>query len=172
MTIDIIALQSAVVRPNGIPGSGRMRIVASEPTSATGRRPLGFVALTTGHGPGLPTLAVAQVVGYLGYTGHRVNADATAVSDPHVWSGRASQEVSSIWGLCGLASMYPASDWSGLCSGPSWISARLRSHYRTGLERAIWVTRVRRRREDRSSISFHPLADLGRKTGTTSSLSP
>src|SRR6266436_9523373 len=30
---------------------------------------------------------------------------------------------------------------------------------------AIWVTRVRRRREDRSSISFHPLADLGGKTG-------
>jgi hypothetical protein len=30
---------------------------------------------------------------------------------------------------------------------------------------AKWVTRVRMRREDRSSISFHPLADLGRKTG-------
>src|SRR5215472_9168305 len=28
---------------------------------------------------------------------------------------------------------------------------------------AIWVTRVRMRREDRSSISFHPLADLGGK---------
>src|SRR6267142_5992516 len=27
----------------------------------------------------------------------------------------------------GLASMYPASDWSVLCSGPSWISARVRS---------------------------------------------
>jgi hypothetical protein len=27
-----------------------------------------------------------------------------------VWSGRASQEVSSLWQLCGLASMYPASD--------------------------------------------------------------
>src|SRR6516164_11276071 len=26
---------------------------------------------------------------------------------------------------CGLASMYPASDWSVLCSEPSWISARL-----------------------------------------------
>src|SRR5437660_8833785 len=25
-------------------------------------------------------------------------------------------------GRCGLASMYPASDWSVLCSGPSWIS--------------------------------------------------
>jgi len=35
----------------------------------------------------------------------------------------------------GLASMYPTSDWSVLCSGPSWISARMRSHYRTGLER-------------------------------------
>ena len=38
------------------------------------------------------------------------------------------KRISSIWGHCGLASMYPASDWSALCSGPSWISARLRSH--------------------------------------------
>ena len=29
-----------------------------------------------------------------------------------------------------------------LCSGPSWISARLRSHYRTGLDWAIGVTRL------------------------------
>src|SRR5258706_785166 len=29
---------------------------------------------------------------------------------------------------CGLASMYPASLWSGLCSEPLWISARVRSH--------------------------------------------
>ena len=28
-------------------------------------------------------------------------------------------------------------------------------------QRAIWVTSVRMRREDRSSISFHLLADLG-----------
>jgi hypothetical protein len=48
-------------------------------------------------------------------------------------------------------------------SRPSWISARVRSHYRTGLDRAIWVTSVRMRREDRSSISSHPLADLGGK---------
>src|SRR5437899_12832661 len=48
-----------------------------------------------------------------------------------------------------------------LCSRPSWISARVRSHYRTGLERAIGVTSVRTRREDRSSISSPPLADLG-----------
>ena len=37
---------------------------------------------------------------------------------------------------------------------------------------AKWVTRVSRRREDRSSISFHPLADLGGETGTMSLLSP
>src|SRR5215470_3913086 len=37
----------------------------------------------------------------------------SVTNDPYVWSGRASQEVSSIWRLCGLASMYPASDWSG-----------------------------------------------------------
>jgi hypothetical protein len=75
---------------------------------------------------------------------------------PCVASGFAELAVS------GLASMYPAFDWS-FCSGPSWISARMRSRYRTGLDRAIWVTSVRMRREGRTSISFHPLADLGWK---------
>ena len=75
---------------------------------------------------------------------------------PRVASGFAELAVS------GLASMYPAFDWS-ICSGPSWISARVRSHYRTGLDRAIWVTSVRTRSEDRTSISSHPLADLGWK---------
>jgi hypothetical protein len=75
---------------------------------------------------------------------------------PCVASGFAELAVS------GLASMYPAFDWS-ICSGPSWISARVRSHYRTGLDWTIWVTSVRMRREDRASISSHPLADLGWK---------
>jgi hypothetical protein len=30
--------------------------------------------------------------------------------------------------VSGLASMYPASDWSVLRFGPSWVSARVRSH--------------------------------------------
>jgi hypothetical protein len=81
---------------------------------------------------------------------------------PNVWSGRASQRFSSSCRLCGLASMYPASVWS-VCSGPPWISAHLRSHYRPSLKWAIWGTSVRKRREDRSSISSHPLADLGGK---------
>ena len=38
--------------------------------------------------------------------------------------GRLRPE-SAICRLCGLASMYPTSDWSMLCSGLSWISARL-----------------------------------------------
>src|SRR6195256_1092949 len=75
---------------------------------------------------------------------------------PCVASGFAELAVS------GLASMYPAFDWS-ICSGPSWISARVRSHYRTGLDWTIWVTSVRTRSEDRTSISSHPLADLGWK---------
>src|ERR1019366_429866 len=81
--------------------------------------------------------------------------------DPNVWSGRALQVDFAELAVSGLASMYPAFDWS-ICSGPSWISARVRSHYRTGLDWAIWVTSVRMRREDRTSISSHPLADLGR----------
>jgi hypothetical protein len=81
--------------------------------------------------------------------------------DPLYGPAVRCKRVSSIWRMCGLASMYPASDWSVLCSEPSWISARLRPHYRTGLDRASRVTSVRMRREDRSSISSHPLADLG-----------
>ena len=42
------------------------------------------------------------------------------------------------------------------------ISARAIS-LAAGLERVIRVTSVRMRREDRSSISSHPLADLGGK---------
>ena len=56
--------------------------------------------------------------------------------------------------MCGLASMYPAFDWSLLCSGPSWdISARAISLPERP-QGAIWVTSVRMHREDRSSISF------------------
>ena len=46
--------------------------------------------------------------------------------DPNVWCGRALQEIFVDLLALGLASMYPASDWS-VCSGPPWISARLRS---------------------------------------------
>jgi hypothetical protein len=44
-------------------------------------------------------------------------------------------------------------------------SQRLRSHQRTGLEWAIRVASVNGHQQDRSSISFHPLADPGRKNG-------
>jgi len=43
------------------------------------------------------------------------------------WSGRALQVDFAELAVTGLASMYPAFDWSVWCSGPSWISARVRS---------------------------------------------
>jgi len=81
--------------------------------------------------------------------------------DPDVWSGRALQEafvdlsalrscinVSGLWLEHVLrAIMDISARASSLADRPRW---------------AIRVTRVRMRREDRSSISSHPLADLGR----------
>jgi hypothetical protein len=46
----------------------------------------------------------------------------------NVWSGRALQVDFAELAVSGLASMYPAFDWSVCCPGPSWISARVRSH--------------------------------------------
>ena len=57
---------------------------------------------------------------------------ANYVNDPNVWSGRALQENFVELAESGLASMYPAFCWS-VGSWPSWISARVRSHYRKGL---------------------------------------
>jgi len=51
---------------------------------------------------------------------------------PDVWSGRALQEVSSSWRQRSCINV--SGLWLELfCSGPSWISARVRSHYRTDL---------------------------------------
>ena len=61
-----------------------------------------------------------------------------------------------------LASMYPAFDWSVLLRAIMDISARAIS-LADRPQRAIRVTSVRMRREDRTSISSHPLADLGWK---------
>src|SRR5204862_8020242 len=63
--------------------------------------------------------------------------------------------------VSGLASMYPAFDWSVMLRATMDISARAIS-LADRPQRAIWVTSVRMRRDDRSSISSHPLADLGR----------
>src|SRR5664280_264703 len=64
--------------------------------------------------------------------GHRPQATAPILDSTNVWSGRALQVDFAELAVSGLASMYPVSDWS-ICSGPSWISARVRSHYRTDL---------------------------------------
>ena len=48
--------------------------------------------------------------------------------DQNVWSDRALQVDFAELAVSDLASMYPASGWSSLGSGPSWKPARLRSH--------------------------------------------
>ena len=63
-------------------------------------------------------------------------------------------------GVSGLASMYPASDWS-MCSGPSWISARMRSHYRTGLNGPFGSPGFACAGKTDPPSSSHPLADSG-----------
>ena len=64
----------------------------------------GFTAVhESGPGPGLPTLAAAQVVGYLGYTGGHGNAPAMAALDPEqkFCSGESSSELTAhaLWFL-------------------------------------------------------------------------
>jgi hypothetical protein len=81
--------------------------------------------------------------------------------DPNVWSGRALQVDFAELAVGGLASMYPAFDWSVVLRAIMDFSARAISL----ADRPLWairVTSVRMRREDRTSISSHPLADLGR----------
>jgi hypothetical protein len=76
-------------------------------------------------------------------------------------SGRALQVDFAELAVGGLASMYPAFDWSVVLRAIMDISARAISL----ADRPLWairVTSVRMRREDRTSISSHPLADLGR----------
>src|SRR6266404_763628 len=65
--------------------------------------------------------------------------------------------------VSGLASMYPVSSWS--CCAPDHHGYQRACDLINGQASigAIWVTSVRMRREDRSSISTYPLADLGWK---------
>jgi hypothetical protein len=90
------------------------------------------------------------------YCGHV----ATAVFDPYVWSGRASQEVfvdlaDAVLHQCIRPLMERI--WLQAIMDISARATSLRDRPRW----AKWVTSARTRREDRSSISSHPLADLG-----------
>src|SRR5260370_34346939 len=81
--------------------------------------------------------------------------------DPDVWSGRALQEVFVEVAVAVLHQCIRSLIGAGLLRTIMDISARAIS-LTDRPQRAIWVTSVRMRREDRSSISSHPLADLGR----------
>ena len=59
-------------------------------------------------------------------TGH-ADGFVSVENDPYVWSGRASQENFVELVVSGLASMYPAFDWSVLLRANMDISARASS---------------------------------------------
>jgi len=84
----------------------------------------------------------------------------SVANDPDVWSGRALQESSSGWRWTVLHQcIRPLIGAFGLRAIMD-ISARAIS-LADRPQRAIRVTSVRMRREDRTSISSRPLADLG-----------
>jgi len=86
---------------------------------------------------------------------------ARSVDDPDVWSGRALQVDFAELAVAVLHQCIRSLIGADLLRTIMDISARAIS-LADRPQRAIWVTSVRKRREDRSSISSHPLADLGR----------
>jgi hypothetical protein len=83
--------------------------------------------------------------------------------DPNVWSGRASQEFSLVWFLVLHQCIRPLIG-AVHCSGPPWISARVRSFYRTDLG-GPFGSPVFDRAGKTFSISSFTLADLGGEAG-------
>src|ERR1035437_5167626 len=94
------------------------------------------------------------------------------VDDLNVWSGRASQVDFAELAVSGLASMYPAFDWSVVLLAIMDISARAIS-LPDRPQRAIRVTSVRMRREDRSpSRLILSQTSAGKNYQATSSRAP
>ncbi len=120
----------------------------------------------TASEPTLPSAASAGHGSYQGISCRPCRWSTTGEFDPDVWSGRASQENSSIW--CFTVLHQCIRPLIGACCAPGHHGYQracvlISGQASNGAKR---VTRVRMRREDRSSISSHPLADLGGKPGT------
>src|SRR5260370_41772487 len=96
-----------------------------------------------------------------GQSGKHLLALSFSGFDPHVWSGRALQVDFAEVGVAVLHQCIRSLIGADLLRTIMDISARAIS-LADRPQRAIRVTSVRKRREDRSSISSHPLADLGR----------
>jgi len=84
-----------------------------------------------------------------------------SVNDPMYGPAVRCKRFSSSWHSAVLHQCIRSLIGAGLLRTIMDISARAFS-LADRPQRAIWVTSFRMRREDRSSISSHPLADLGR----------
>src|SRR5437773_132177 len=85
----------------------------------------------------------------------------TSEFDPMYGPAVRCKRLSSSWHSAVLHQCIRSLIGAGLLRTIMDISARAFS-LADRPQRAIWVTSFRMRREDRSSISAHPLADLGR----------
>jgi hypothetical protein len=117
-----------------------------------------FIAAERVHGDCYRELLVVR---YWSKSGKHLLVASISPFDPDVWSGRALQEVFVEVAVAVLHQCIRSLIGAGLLRTIMDISARAIS-LTDRPQRAIWVTSVRMRREDRSSISSHPLADLGR----------
>src|SRR5216683_2610978 len=88
-----------------LPGGVSLQLACSEETSSTNAS--ATRALENRHAATCLPLREEQP---------RLSGARPSQIDPNVWSGRASQEVFVELAVNGLASMYPAFDWSSLCS--------------------------------------------------------
>ena len=68
---------------------------------------------------------------------YRHEADMPGRSDPTVWTGRALQAECEQYGEDWSCASVSGPCMERLCSWPSWISARTRSHSRKGPERPL-----------------------------------
>jgi hypothetical protein len=120
----------AIFRSSNPPNSGRSSISRPPRRSASIRTLFAVVRTSPELAPRVTSLRCqsSDAIGGKADTPRSQAPHRSDATDPMYGPAVRCKRISSSWRMCGLASMYPAFDWSLLCSGPSWISARVRSH--------------------------------------------
>ena len=114
---------------------------------------------------GLPSIAEGRALRYAIFSSTPTSGPTRAVASTdgvchNVCLGRALQDGLSRATNVRAASMYQVSKWS-ICSGPLWVSARIRDLLPERPQGPKWHPVSWLRRADRSSISSFHLANLG-----------